>query len=86
MKLVLLFLICCFGLHAQQIQWTSDQIKQFSTEYTGPRTADGRPQISDALLKRLKTHLQKKLGAICEAKDLIINLKEIGTLSVMFHW
>jgi 4-hydroxy-4-methyl-2-oxoglutarate aldolase len=54
MKLILLFLICCFGLHAQQIQWTSDQIKQFSTEYTGPRTADGRPQISDALLKRLK--------------------------------
>lgn len=54
MKLLLLFFMCCFGLHAQQIQWTSEQIKQFSSEYVGPRTADGRPQISDALLKRLK--------------------------------
>ncbi len=38
---------------AQQIEWSSEQIKTFSSGYTGERSADGRPKVSDALLKRL---------------------------------
>jgi 4-hydroxy-4-methyl-2-oxoglutarate aldolase len=49
----LLFLVMCFNVHAQQIQWTADQIKTFSGEWTGERTPDGRPHVSDDLVKRL---------------------------------
>jgi 4-hydroxy-4-methyl-2-oxoglutarate aldolase len=49
----LLFLMMCFNVQAQQIQWTADQIKTFSGEWTGERTPDGRPRISDDLVKRL---------------------------------
>ncbi|KPM48986.1 RraA family protein [Jiulongibacter sediminis] len=38
---------------AQQIEWTPEQIKAYSEGYTGPRSADGRPMISDNLIKRL---------------------------------
>jgi 4-hydroxy-4-methyl-2-oxoglutarate aldolase len=53
MKTLVLIFFCSMVLHAQQIQWTSDQIKAFSQEYTGIRSPDGRPQVSDALIKRL---------------------------------
>ena len=67
MKKLLIFLIGgVFGFastSAQQIQWTPDQIKQFSKEFTGNRGSDGRPYISDALLKRLKnTSIEEAWG------------------------
>lgn len=67
MKKLLIFLIGGVlgfaSASAQQIQWTPDQIKQFSKEFTGNRGSDGRPYISDALLKRLKnTSIEEAWG------------------------
>lgn len=51
---LLLFLFAnIFVSKAQQIQWTADQIKAFSTEWKGERDVYGRPRISDELVKRL---------------------------------
>lgn len=44
----------CVFIQAQTIQWSADQIKQFSTEHKGERSPDGRPLVSDALIKRLR--------------------------------
>ncbi len=60
---VLLFLGSYFKLNAQNIQWTADQIKTFSTEWTGERDANGRPRVSDDLVKRLaKISLEEAWG------------------------
>ena len=50
---ILSFCLPIFYTQAQQIEWTADQIKTFSTDYNGPRSADGRPKVADNLLKRL---------------------------------
>lgn len=51
--ITILLAIGILAANAQQIEWTPDQIKTFTADYTGPRSADGRPHISDALIKRL---------------------------------
>jgi 4-hydroxy-4-methyl-2-oxoglutarate aldolase len=48
-----LFFLISFQIKAQQIQWTAEQIKTFSGEWTGERSPDGRPRVSDDLVKRL---------------------------------
>ncbi len=52
--LLLVFSLLVGRLNAQNIEWTPTQIAQFSKDYTGPRSADGRPLIDNALIKRLK--------------------------------
>lgn len=42
------------SIWAQQIEATPEQIKTFSSDFTGPRSADGRPIVADNLLERLK--------------------------------
>jgi 4-hydroxy-4-methyl-2-oxoglutarate aldolase len=42
-----------FSVSSQQIQWNTDQIKVFSGDWTGERFPDGRPKVSDDLVKRL---------------------------------
>ena len=52
---VLLLLFCSsFFLHAQQITLTSDQIKALTPDWKGDRFDDGRPNVSNELLNRLK--------------------------------
>lgn len=58
MKKIILSLFVIALLHnpkllGQQIQWSADQIKTYSTEWTGERTPDGRPRVADDLVKRL---------------------------------
>jgi 4-hydroxy-4-methyl-2-oxoglutarate aldolase len=41
-------------VRAQQITPAADQIKVFTSEWKGERSADGRPHVSEAVLARLK--------------------------------
>jgi 4-hydroxy-4-methyl-2-oxoglutarate aldolase len=57
-KLVLLVFIFAsigFDLQSQSVVWPSESIINLTTEWTGDRTPDGRPKVSDQLLERLKT-------------------------------
>jgi regulator of RNase E activity RraA len=47
--------IITFGLtHAQNVASSPDYIKTLTSQWEGERSTDGRPKVSDALLKRLK--------------------------------
>ena len=53
------FLIACMLLFlipfskAQQVAWSKEQILAFTSQWKGERFPDGRPKVSDSLIKRL---------------------------------
>ena len=50
---------------AQQVTLTPDQIKGYTPDWKGERFPDGRPKVSDAMLKRLrKVHLEEAWGVL----------------------
>ncbi|MGB5555591.1 MAG: RraA family protein [Flavobacteriaceae bacterium] len=56
-KRILLLYICLLGFfysQAQGVAASPEYIKELTRNWTGERYADGRPKVSDALLKRLK--------------------------------
>jgi len=60
-KHIPLFLLLCTALfaRAQQVTLTPDQIRALTPEWTGERSADGRPKVADKWLGRLqKVHLE----------------------------
>jgi regulator of RNase E activity RraA len=52
--LLFAFLVLGFSAKSQSVVWQPDAIKALSPEWTGERTPDGRPKVSDQLLERLK--------------------------------
>ncbi len=52
--LVLSFLFLVTYAGSQSVVWPSENIIALTKEWTGERTADGRPKVSDQLLERLK--------------------------------
>ncbi len=55
--LLSLFAIGCvvFFSHSQNVVWQPETVKALTSHWTGERTPDGRPKVSDELLERLKT-------------------------------
>lgn len=55
-KILVVFvsLITFFGSNAQRVGASSEYIKMLTADWKGARSADGRPKVSDAILKRLK--------------------------------
>ncbi len=54
---ILLFfaiIILCLPVKSQNVVWPAENILQLTSEWTGERTPDGRPKVSDELLERLK--------------------------------
>ncbi len=49
---VCLIFISLLGF-SQQVQWTKDQIMGYTSQWTGERYPDGRPRVSDDLVRRL---------------------------------
>jgi regulator of RNase E activity RraA len=41
-------------VNAQNVVWPAENIQELTSEWTGERTDDGRPKVSDELLERLK--------------------------------
>ena len=62
----ILAIICISsGLCAQQVTLTPDQIKALTPDWTGERSADGRPHVSDRLLERVKKiHIEEAWGVL----------------------
>ncbi|MDA0194398.1 MAG: RraA family protein [Bacteroidetes bacterium] len=58
MKKILLisfaFILLGFHSKSQSVVWPAGSIKELTPEWTGERTSDGRPKVSDQLLERLK--------------------------------
>jgi 4-hydroxy-4-methyl-2-oxoglutarate aldolase len=59
------FLFVIFYSGAQNVTLTPDQIKSYTPNWKGERSADGRPRVSDRLLERLKAvHLEEAWGIL----------------------
>ena len=52
--LVCLIVLAAFQAPAQQVTLSKEQIISMTPEWKGTRLPDGRPQVSDELLERLK--------------------------------
>jgi 4-hydroxy-4-methyl-2-oxoglutarate aldolase len=65
-NLIFCLLSClCANITAQQVTLTPEQIKAYTPEWKGERSADGRPKVSDKLLERLKSvHLEEAWGIL----------------------
>lgn len=62
---LLLLVLCCTLVHAQQVTLTADQIKTLTPDWKGPRAPDGRPLVPDRILQRLKNvHLEEAWGVL----------------------
>ena len=52
--LLFVFVLLGFNAKSQNVVWPAESIQQLTSEWTGDRTPDGRPKVSDQLLERLK--------------------------------
>ena len=53
--LSMITIVCAvLNLQSQNVVWQPETIKSLTSEWTGERTPDGRPKVSDKLLERLK--------------------------------
>ncbi len=52
--LLVFFAFTFVFLHAQQITPTAEQIKIYTAEWKGERSADGRPKVPDIIIERLQ--------------------------------
>ncbi len=59
------FALVLLGLYAksQNVVWPVESIQQLTSEWTGERTPDGRPKVSDQLLERLKALSMEEVWA-----------------------
>jgi len=64
-RLLLFFAIASLGLYSksQHVVWPAESIMELTSEWTGERTPDGRPRISDQLLERLKALSMEEVWA-----------------------
>ena len=52
--LLFVFVLCFIFANAQRVGMSPEYIKAITPDWKGERTADGRPKVSDNILKRLK--------------------------------
>ena len=58
----------CTTLLAQQVTTTSEQIKNYTSEYKGERSADGRPRVPDIIVERLQQATLEQVWGFMERK------------------
>ena len=51
----LYFALLSFSLDAQHVVWPAASVEELTSAWTGERTPDGRPMVSEQLLERLKS-------------------------------
>lgn len=66
--LILAFVLTGVYVKAQSVVWPQESIKELTVEWTGERTPDGRPKVSDNLLERLKALSVEEVWATLSSK------------------
>jgi regulator of RNase E activity RraA len=62
-SLLVLLIATCTVASSQNVVWPAENIRELTTEWTGERTDDGRPKVSDELLERLKSLTMEEVWA-----------------------
>jgi 4-hydroxy-4-methyl-2-oxoglutarate aldolase len=66
--LIVAFVLIGFYAKSQNVVWPPQNIKELTVEWTGERTPDGRPKVSDNLLERLKALSVEEVWATLSSK------------------
>lgn len=64
--LTLILIVTC--AKSQNVVWPAENIKTLTSEWTGERTSDGRPKVSDQLLERLKALSMEEVWGFLSSK------------------
>lgn len=64
--LTLILIVTC--AKSQNVVWPAENIKTLTSEWTGERTPDGRPKVSDQLLERLKALSMEEVWGFLSGK------------------
>jgi len=64
--LTLILIVNC--AKSQNVVWPAENIKALTSEWTGERTPDGRPKVSDQLLERLKALSMEEVWGFLSSK------------------
>jgi 4-hydroxy-4-methyl-2-oxoglutarate aldolase len=65
---ILVFLLGSLLANSQRVKWSADDIKALTPDWTGERTPDGRPKVSDDLLERLKKLSMEEVWGFLQGK------------------
>lgn len=65
---ILVFIFSTLLSNSQSVKWSPEDIKLLTKEWTGERTPDGRPKVSDALLERLKEVSMEEIWSFLRGK------------------
>jgi regulator of RNase E activity RraA len=66
--LILAFVFVSLLANSQAVKWSADDVKALTPDWTGERTPDGRPKVSDALLERLKKLSMEEVWGFLQSK------------------
>jgi len=64
--LTLILIVTC--AKSQNVVWPAENIKTLTSDWTGERTPDGRPKVSDQLLERLKALSMEEVWGFLSGK------------------
>jgi|WetSurMetagenome_2_1015567.scaffolds.fasta_scaffold03971_4 4-hydroxy-4-methyl-2-oxoglutarate aldolase len=78
--IVLTFVLSSLFANSQSVKWSSEDIKALTPEWTGERTPDGRPKVSDDLLERLKKISMEEAWGFLESKGYENQFENFGGL------
>ena len=79
--LILAFVLIGFYATSQSVVWPPDTIKALTVEWTGERTPDGRPKVSDNLLERLKTLSMEEVWGTLSSRGYENQFENFSSLS-----
>ena len=76
--LILTFVSLSLVSGSQSVKWSAEDIKALTPEWTGERTPDGRPKVSDSLLERLKNLSMEEVWGFLEKKGYENQFENFG--------
>jgi 4-hydroxy-4-methyl-2-oxoglutarate aldolase len=79
-SLIVVFILASLLVNSQSVKWSPDDIKALTPEWTGDRTSDGRPKVSDALLERLKALSMEEVWGFLESKGYDNQFENFGSI------
>jgi regulator of RNase E activity RraA len=80
-KLLIIVIVAGFLIQpskSQMVKWGPEEIKLLTKDWTGERTPDGRPKVSDALLQRLKNISMEESWGFLESKGYENQFENFG--------
>jgi regulator of RNase E activity RraA len=80
LSIVCLFIISSLAANTQSVKWSPEDIKLLTKEWSGERTPDGRPKVSDDLLERLKAVSVEEVWSFLRGKGYLNQFENFASI------